>query len=282
MSTATSINNAATVANIYEAFGRGDIPYILSKIADDCKWIGAGEGSLPQGGTYIGKEVVNFFKRMEDNVEFNSFNLVSINNINDNEVVAFGDMTVTFKATGNKISSDWMMHWKFNEEGKAIYFHDFFDTAEAYLANQKMDASATAEKEQNISIVQNAFENFLKGKIQGILDACTDDIKWGAHENAGVPYAQTYYGKEGTAEFFTTLSGSIDYSEFQPKEFFADGDKVFVKGSHKAKVKSTGKTFGHDLLMEFSLRDGKIASFFAWVDSRDQAQAFQSSKSSFN
>jgi len=60
MSTATLINNATIVANMYEAFGRGDIPSIINNVADNCKWIGAGEGSLPEGGIYKGKEAVNF------------------------------------------------------------------------------------------------------------------------------------------------------------------------------------------------------------------------------
>lgn len=136
MSTTTMINHAATVATMYEAFGRGDISSVLSQVADDCKWIGAGEGSLPQGGTYIGKDAVNFFIRLGENEEFNAFNPYSINNINENEVVAFGDMTTTSKATGKQITCDWVMHWKFNEEGKAVYFHDFYDTAAAYLSNQ--------------------------------------------------------------------------------------------------------------------------------------------------
>ena len=136
MSTATLTSNATIVASIYEAFGRGDIPFILSHIADDCEWIAAGEGSLPQGGTYIGKDALNFFIRRGQNETFNTFNPVSINNINDHVVVAFGNMTATSNATGKKVSSDWAMHWKFKEEGKAVYFHDFFDTAAAYRANQ--------------------------------------------------------------------------------------------------------------------------------------------------
>jgi hypothetical protein len=136
MSTTTLTNNAATVAKLYEAFGRSDIPYIISHIADDCKWIGAGEGSLPQGGTYIGKDAVNFFMRLGESEDFSAFNPVSINAINDNEVVAFGNMTATSKTTGKKVTSDWAMHWKFNKEGKAVYFHDFFDTAAAYRAHQ--------------------------------------------------------------------------------------------------------------------------------------------------
>jgi ketosteroid isomerase-like protein len=137
-----------------------------------------------------------------------------------------------------------------------------------------METLATVKKEQNISIVQNAFANFLNGNIPGILDASTDDITWSSYDNPAVPYAKTYHGKKGAAEFFASLGGSVDYTEFQPREYFADADKVFVKGYHKATVKSTGKTYGHDFLMEFSFRDGKVSSFFAYVDTRDQAAAF--------
>ena len=273
MSTATLTDNATTVAKMYQAFSRGDINYILSNIADNCTWIGAGEGTLPQGGTYIGKDAANFFKRLGENEEFNSFNPTSINNISDDEVVAFGDMTATSIATGNKVTCDWVMHWKFNEEGKAIYFHDFFDTAAAYLAEQK---EIVTSKEENIRSVKIAYEDFLKGNIQAIIDRCTDDIEWSSHNNPTVPYGKTYYKKAGAAEFFKTLTSNVDYTQFEPKEFYADGDKVFVKGYHKATVKSTGKNFGHEFLMEFTLKDGQIANFFSWIDTRDQSQAFQS------
>jgi len=137
MSTEKLTGNAAVVAAMYEAFGRVDIPYIIDHVADDGKWIGSGEGFLPEGGTYKGKEAVNFFIRLGENQEFNSFNPVSIGAIGDNEVAAFGNMVTTSKATEKKISLDWAMHWKFNEEGKVVYFQDFLDTAAAHMANQK-------------------------------------------------------------------------------------------------------------------------------------------------
>lgn len=132
----SATNNATSVANMYEAFGRGDIPFILSNIADDCEWIGAGEGFLPQGGTYKGQDAVNFFMKLGGATEFTSFNPTSINAINENEVVAFGNMAGTSKATGKSSSSDWAMHWKFNAEGKVTYYQDFYNTAAAYVANQ--------------------------------------------------------------------------------------------------------------------------------------------------
>jgi uncharacterized protein len=137
-----------------------------------------------------------------------------------------------------------------------------------------METLATVKTEQNISIVQNAYAEFAKGNFQGVADACTDDIVWGSYENETVPYAGSYHGKKGVVDFFTTLTGSVDYTDFQPREFFANGDYVFVKGYQAATVKSTGKTFGHDFLMEFKLENGKVNSFFAYVDTKDQAKAF--------
>ena len=137
MSTNTLTDNAATVAKLYEAFGRGDIPFILNHIDDHCCWIGAGEGFLPAGGTYIGKETMNFFIKLNESVEFTAFNPVSIHTINDHEVIAFGNMTGNSKATGKPSSSDWAMHWKFTDQGKVIYYQDFYNTAAAYMANQQ-------------------------------------------------------------------------------------------------------------------------------------------------
>jgi ketosteroid isomerase-like protein len=135
MSTATLTDNATRVAKIYEAFKNGDIPYILDNLADDCKFITPGEGYLPHGGTYTGKEISDFFKKLNEAEEFNEFNPVSIRSLDENEVVSFGNMKSTSRKTGKKANSDWAMHWKFNEEGKAVYCHNYFDTVAAYAAS---------------------------------------------------------------------------------------------------------------------------------------------------
>jgi steroid delta-isomerase-like uncharacterized protein len=138
-----------------------------------------------------------------------------------------------------------------------------------------MATLATTKKDQNVAIVQEAFDRFLQGNIQGVIDSCANDVEWGSYENKTVPYAGTYYGKEGAGTFFKLLGASIDYTEFEPTSYHSSGDKVFARGYQKGIVKSTGKTFGHQFLMEFTLKSKKVSSFFAWVDSRDHAQAFQ-------
>lgn len=137
-----------------------------------------------------------------------------------------------------------------------------------------MGTLASVKTDTNISVVQQAFENFLKGNIPAILESCTEDIQWGSYANPDVPFSSTYTGKNGVGQFFTDLSGSVDIENFQTSQFYGDNDNVFVVGNHKGKVKSTGKNFGHDFLMQFRLREGKVSNYFAWVDTHDQAQAF--------
>jgi ketosteroid isomerase-like protein len=126
----------------------------------------------------------------------------------------------------------------------------------------------------NIETVQHAFADFAQGNIPGILDVCTDDINWSSWNNPAIPFAQTYTGKAGAATFFTELDSAVTYTAFEPRHFYDCGDRVFVKVFHSAIVKATGKTFAHEALMEFVFRDEKISSFFAYVDSHDEAMAF--------
>lgn len=59
-----------------------------------------------------------------------------------------------------------------------------------------------------------------------------------------------YQKKAEGAEFFKTLSSNADYTQFEPKEFYADGDKVFCTRVYRATVKN----FEHECLMEFTLK----------------------------
>lgn len=129
--------------------------------------------------------------------------------------------------------------------------------------------------QNNVAIIQQAFADFGSGNIQGILDVCTDDITWTGADNPGVPIAGTFKGKDGVMKFFSTLADNLDYSSFEPKEFFSDGEVVIVLGHHTGKVKKTGKSFDHDWCMVFRLRDGKMYHYYVFADTRDQAESFK-------
>ncbi len=136
MNTAITINNVETTTLIYEAFGRQDIGFIMEQIAPDCHWVSAGAPYLPEGGIYRGADVVSFFMKLGQNLEFTSFTPVSIQRIDDNQVIALGNMSSISRATGKTAASDWAMHWIFNDEGKVTRYQSYFDTASAHEANQ--------------------------------------------------------------------------------------------------------------------------------------------------
>lgn len=133
----------------------------------------------------------------------------------------------------------------------------------------------TIVAKSNLQIIQQAFDDFSKGNIPGILEACAEDVIWGSYKNPDVPYAGTFFGKEGVLEFFTNLAATIHYSNFEPQEFFAQDDTVFVLGHHTGTVKNTGKSFDHDWCLNFKMNNGKVQHYFAFIDSREQALAFK-------
>jgi ketosteroid isomerase-like protein len=134
--------------------------------------------------------------------------------------------------------------------------------------------TATATR-TNVEVIQQAFADFGSGNIQGILDACTNDTVWTGAENPTVPIAGTFKGKDEVMQFFSRLSEEVDYTSFEPKEFFSDKDAVIVLGHHAAKVKKTGKNYDHDWCMIFRLRDKKVYHYTVFVDTRDQAESFK-------
>jgi len=137
------------------------------------------------------------------------------------------------------------------------------------------ESSTLGQAKNNVETVQNAFNNFLQGNVPAILDVCTDDVEWASYENPEVPYGGSFHGKQGVTEFFKNLSEQVNYSRFEPQQYVSQGDDVIVLGHHSGTVKSTGKTFDHDWCFSFKMQNGKVKRFFAFVDTRDQAQAFE-------
>lgn len=133
----------------------------------------------------------------------------------------------------------------------------------------------TSTTKTNVQVIQKAFQDFLQGNIQGILDSCDDKIEWASYKNPDVPVSGTFYGKEGVQDFFTALAKYIDYKGFEPREYISQGDTVMVLGHHTGLVKQTGKTFDHDWCMHFKLKNGKVAYYFVFVDTLEQAKAFK-------
>jgi ketosteroid isomerase-like protein len=136
------MSNAQTVEEIYAAFGRGDIPAILDKLADDVCWdhLPDGSGAERHGVPWLvartGRdEVAGFFEAL-GGLEFHVFAPTAILADGDT-VVALIDEEATVRATGERFRDATAHVWSFDLEGKVIAFRHLADTVkhvEAYAA----------------------------------------------------------------------------------------------------------------------------------------------------
>jgi hypothetical protein len=130
---------------------------------------------------------------------------------------------------------------------------------------------------QNTKTIQDMYAAFGRGDIQAVLALASEDIVWKPVHGAAsyVPTAGERRGKAAVADFFKTLAESIDFQEFQPKQFVAQGDTVVVLGSYTATAKSTGRQFRSEWTMVFTLKNAKVVEFREYADSAAINASFQ-------
>jgi ketosteroid isomerase-like protein len=139
----------------------------------------------------------------------------------------------------------------------------------------QMEPSPTAANSSAVNVIQQVFKDFATGNIQGIVDACANDVVFGIYKNPYFRPSGLYYGKEGVIEFFNLLNQNVRYTNFEAREFISQDDRVIALGHRAGTVKQTGKTFEHDWCFSFTVRNGEIQNYFGFEDTYDYAQAFQ-------
>jgi ketosteroid isomerase-like protein len=129
-------------------------------------------------------------------------------------------------------------------------------------------------REGNLQVVQKAYECFGRGDLDGIFDLLLDRVSWVTPEVEGAPHYGSKHGKDGAREFFHGLMASEIFEVFEPRQFLADEDRVFVLGRFVITVRATGKTWESDWIHMFTLEDGKIAAFREFFDNAAGGRAF--------
>jgi len=119
-----------TVQGMYEAFGRGDIGFILDQVTDDVDWASCpGSDVAPWHGIHQGKaEVPNFFKALADSLQITEFTPLSFAS-NDTDVMVVTRWGATCSATGKSATMDIHHWWRFRD-GKVCFYRGTEDTAQ--------------------------------------------------------------------------------------------------------------------------------------------------------
>lgn len=136
------MSNVETVQQVYEAFGRGDIPAILELLAEDIRWEHhpTGNTAQDQDVPYMrfrsGREgAAGFFQDIDEDFEMHSYNPHSFLE-GDGLVAAVTEYDLTVKATGKRVHDEQIHLWEFGPDGKVTAVRHFLDTEKAIKAHQ--------------------------------------------------------------------------------------------------------------------------------------------------
>ena len=131
------MNHLATISEIYAAFGRSDIPTILSHLADDIDWeYSTFPNPVPWLQPLQGRDQVpQFFDALLSRVEFTQFEPRGFFTNDSNTVVDLIDVKFIVRATGKEVIEPDSVHiWHFNDQGKVQRFKHRVDTWQSAMA----------------------------------------------------------------------------------------------------------------------------------------------------
>jgi hypothetical protein len=127
--------NKRVVQAIFEAFGRGDVPGVLSHLAEDVEWRAPGPASVPYRGDRRGHAgATEFFVQLGSHVEFEFFEPGAFVAEGD-RVVALGRERGRVRGTGRTFDNEWALVFTLDGGGKVTNFQLYENTgavAEAF------------------------------------------------------------------------------------------------------------------------------------------------------
>ncbi|MEZ4662702.1 MAG: nuclear transport factor 2 family protein [Caldilineaceae bacterium] len=131
-------NHLTTATAIYEAFGRGDIPTILSYMADDVQWEQWADNSAQQAGVpwmqpRQGKAGVGAFFQVLGGLTIKEFQVLSMM-AGGNQVAVEFVIEVDVPATGGHYRDEEIHLWTFNDAGQVVRLRHYTDTAKHIVA----------------------------------------------------------------------------------------------------------------------------------------------------
>ncbi|HEX2060358.1 MAG TPA: nuclear transport factor 2 family protein [Thermoanaerobaculia bacterium] len=126
----------------------------------------------------------------------------------------------------------------------------------------------------NIDIIRAGYGDFLTGNIEGVVERFADEIEVSIAGAPEVPYAGTYRNRAELAGFFQKLNDAMQINVFEPREYFADGDRVIALGHYAGEVRKNGHTFAADWCMAWTVRDGRIVAMKELTDPSELKKGF--------
>jgi len=125
--------------------------------------------------------------------------------------------------------------------------------------------------QDNVDVVQGAWDAFGRGDIDAVLEAIAPSAETRLPES--LPWGGTYAGPDGFRDFLTKLGDSWDQFSATPQKVLgADDNHVVVLAKTKGRTKA-GATIEGETIWIYQLRDGKIADAESFGDTAQLLEA---------
>jgi hypothetical protein len=124
------MSNVGLLKNLYEAFGRGDVPSVLGMMSPGIQWHQAESNPYrPSGEPWTGPEAVleNLFMKLGSEWDGFAVHPQAFHDAGDSVVVE-ARYSGTYKATGKSMDTQVCHVWDV-EDGKLCRFQQYVDTA---------------------------------------------------------------------------------------------------------------------------------------------------------
>lgn len=119
--------NTERVRAIFDAFGKGDVGFILDQLSDDVRFVSHLDPVVPWAGEFAGKsDVTRYFQALVGAVEVEDHPVTSLVT-EDDMVVARGDVRFRVRATDTPGASSWVYVFTLRD-GAVQRFDQFNDT----------------------------------------------------------------------------------------------------------------------------------------------------------
>ncbi len=125
--------------------------------------------------------------------------------------------------------------------------------------------------QDNVDVVQGAWDAFGRGDIDAVLDAIAPAAETRVPES--LPWGGTYAGPDGFRDFLARLNENFDQFTATPdKVLGADDNHVIVLAKVKGRTRG-GATIENRAVWIYQLRDGKIADAETFGDTAQVLEA---------
>lgn len=126
--------NTEIIQGLYAAFAEGDLPRLLSHVAEDCDWsftpTAPGAEAVPMLRNLRTRAEVGevYFGGVAETLEFHAFAPRAFFADGDDVLVVL-DLEYTVRPTGTKVAMEEIHHFTLDGHGQIVRYRPFLDTA---------------------------------------------------------------------------------------------------------------------------------------------------------